>query len=61
MYFHDTSVKKKTGQLVFELMEEEYHYVKDVLLTKIPMDACYGLLESPGMYRFILGKTASNV
>ncbi|KAG2361853.1 hypothetical protein BDR07DRAFT_1212745, partial [Suillus spraguei] len=32
LHVHDTLAKKKTGQLVFELMEEEYNYVKDTLL-----------------------------
>ncbi|KAG1796172.1 uncharacterized protein BJ212DRAFT_1290756, partial [Suillus subaureus] len=31
--------KKKTGQLVFELMEKEYHYIKDVLLLTM-IGAC---------------------
>ncbi|KAG1731410.1 hypothetical protein EDB19DRAFT_1640884 [Suillus lakei] len=39
LHVHDTSAKKKTGQLVFELMEEEYHYIKDVLLLTM-IGAC---------------------
>ncbi|KAJ8581921.1 hypothetical protein M405DRAFT_751040, partial [Rhizopogon salebrosus TDB-379] len=35
LHVHDTSAKRKTGQLVFELMEEEYKYITDVLHLKM--------------------------